>query len=260
MKICHLISYLLHKKRSWVPTRKWHANVLINVADLSNSPFFLQFCNCLLFHPQYNDIFSFNTNLKLFLAWSRSRYFINWRSIRYLLSRFLRSFVLWAQQIWKVPIGKHQTAKCARYVLLKIVVYKSLRFAIAIEQHSKSAVSTNNHIVRSGRVLTAVEPFFTASWAYSTWNKCPSGENTVIARSYRDMLVAEVSKLTQNSQLLNYFPKRQIRKQPETLFSHGIMTNQIQKNWWSEWWCGRIWYISIPNAECSDFRPRVELD
>lgn len=31
---------------------------------------------------------------------------------------------------------------------------------------------------------TAVEPFFTASWAYSTWNKCPSGENTVIARSY----------------------------------------------------------------------------
>lgn len=31
---------------------------------------------------------------------------------------------------------------------------------------------------------TAVEPFFTASCAYSTWNRCPSGENTVIALSY----------------------------------------------------------------------------
>lgn len=31
--------------------------------------------------------------------------------------------------------------------------------------------------------LTAVEPFFTASWAYSTWKRCPSGEKTVMARS-----------------------------------------------------------------------------
>jgi len=30
---------------------------------------------------------------------------------------------------------------------------------------------------------TAVAPFFTASWAYSTWNKWPSGEKTVIALS-----------------------------------------------------------------------------
>lgn len=36
---------------------------------------------------------------------------------------------------------------------------------------------------------TAVAPLRTASNAYSTWNKCPSGENTVIALSYReDML------------------------------------------------------------------------
>ena len=32
--------------------------------------------------------------------------------------------------------------------------------------------------------LTAVEPFFTASWAYSTWKRCPSGEKMVIALSY----------------------------------------------------------------------------
>lgn len=36
--------------------------------------------------------------------------------------------------------------------------------------------------------LTAVDPFFTASWAYSTWKRCPSGEKTVIARSYRDSI------------------------------------------------------------------------
>lgn len=36
--------------------------------------------------------------------------------------------------------------------------------------------------------LTAVDPFFTASWAYSTWKRCPSGEKTVIARSYRDAM------------------------------------------------------------------------
>lgn len=30
---------------------------------------------------------------------------------------------------------------------------------------------------------TAVEPFFTASCAYSTWKRCPSGENIVIALS-----------------------------------------------------------------------------
>ena len=32
--------------------------------------------------------------------------------------------------------------------------------------------------------LTAVEPFLTASCAYSTWKRWPSGEKTVIARSY----------------------------------------------------------------------------
>lgn len=36
---------------------------------------------------------------------------------------------------------------------------------------------------------TAVEPFFTASWAYSTCSKCPSGENTVMALSYLDDIV-----------------------------------------------------------------------
>lgn len=38
------------------------------------------------------------------------------------------------------------------------------------------------------RSLTAVDPFFTASCAYSTWKRCPSGEKTVIARSYRDSI------------------------------------------------------------------------
>ena len=33
-----------------------------------------------------------------------------------------------------------------------------------------------------------MDPFFTASWAYSTWKRCPSGEKTVIARSYRDAM------------------------------------------------------------------------
>lgn len=33
-------------------------------------------------------------------------------------------------------------------------------------------------------IFTAVDPFRTASCAYSTCNKWPSGENTVIARSY----------------------------------------------------------------------------
>lgn len=34
-----------------------------------------------------------------------------------------------------------------------------------------------------GSPLTAVEPFFTASCAYSTWKRWPSGEKTVMARS-----------------------------------------------------------------------------
>lgn len=42
---------------------------------------------------------------------------------------------------------------------------------------------------RRKRVINLIEcrylvTFFTASIAYSTWNKCPSGEKTVIARSY----------------------------------------------------------------------------
>lgn len=34
-----------------------------------------------------------------------------------------------------------------------------------------------------GSLLTAVDPFFTASCAYSTWKRWPSGEKTVMARS-----------------------------------------------------------------------------
>lgn len=34
------------------------------------------------------------------------------------------------------------------------------------------------------RTPIAVVPLFTASRAYSTWKRCPSGEKTVIARSY----------------------------------------------------------------------------
>ena len=46
------------------------------------------------------------------------------------------------------------------------------------------------------KMITAVDPFFTASCAYSTWNRCPSGENTVIARSYLDdMANTGISKL-----------------------------------------------------------------
>lgn len=38
------------------------------------------------------------------------------------------------------------------------------------------------------RTPTAAFPLRTASSAYSTWNRWPSGENTVIARSYRAIL------------------------------------------------------------------------
>jgi hypothetical protein len=37
-------------------------------------------------------------------------------------------------------------------------------------------------------LLTAVDPLRTASCAYSTCNKCPSGENTVIALSYLEAI------------------------------------------------------------------------
>lgn len=43
--------------------------------------------------------------------------------------------------------------------------------------------ATSPHPKPHARALTAVEPFFTASCAYSTWKRCPSGEKTVIARS-----------------------------------------------------------------------------
>lgn len=38
------------------------------------------------------------------------------------------------------------------------------------------------------REITAVDPFLTASWAYSTWKRWPSGEKTVIALSYRELM------------------------------------------------------------------------
>lgn len=38
------------------------------------------------------------------------------------------------------------------------------------------------------RTPTAAFPLRTASSAYSTWNRWPSGEKTVIARSYRAIL------------------------------------------------------------------------
>lgn len=42
---------------------------------------------------------------------------------------------------------------------------------------------------KEGTLLTAQVPFLTASSAYSTWKRCPSGEKTVRARSYeRDMV------------------------------------------------------------------------
>lgn len=44
--------------------------------------------------------------------------------------------------------------------------------------------STPRTIVSFPRTPTAVVPFFTASKAYSTWKRCPSGEKTVMARSY----------------------------------------------------------------------------
>ena len=37
---------------------------------------------------------------------------------------------------------------------------------------------------------TAVDPFFTASCAYSTWKRCPSGEKTVSALSYFPLMIA----------------------------------------------------------------------
>lgn len=45
-------------------------------------------------------------------------------------------------------------------------------------------------VVKKSCSLTTVDPFFTASWAYSTWSRCPSGEKTVIARSYWDAIGA----------------------------------------------------------------------
>lgn len=45
--------------------------------------------------------------------------------------------------------------------------------------------STPRTMVSVPRTPTAALPLRTASRAYSTWNRWPSGENTVIARSYR---------------------------------------------------------------------------
>ncbi|EJK68215.1 hypothetical protein THAOC_10627, partial [Thalassiosira oceanica] len=50
------------------------------------------------------------------------------------------------------------------------------------------------------RTPTAVLPLLTASIAYSTWNKCPSGLKTVIARSY-DM-VPELPSVNQEINVL----------------------------------------------------------
>ena len=38
--------------------------------------------------------------------------------------------------------------------------------------------------------LTTVDPFLTASWAYSTWKMCPSGEKMVNAVSYRELIAS----------------------------------------------------------------------
>ena len=57
-------------------------------------------------------------------------------------------------------------------------------------------------------VHTAVDPFLTASWAYSTWKRCPSGENTVIALSYDppDMVTSKLLwNLAQNYKKQNFF-------------------------------------------------------
>lgn len=42
---------------------------------------------------------------------------------------------------------------------------------------------------------TAEEPFLTASCAYSTCSKCPSGENTVIALSYLAVILSNFLKV-----------------------------------------------------------------
>lgn len=47
--------------------------------------------------------------------------------------------------------------------------------------------STPRTMVSVPRTPTAALPLRTASSAYSTWNRWPSGENTVIARSYLAM-------------------------------------------------------------------------
>lgn len=49
-------------------------------------------------------------------------------------------------------------------------------------------LSTPRTTTSEPRTPTAAFPLRTASRAYSTWNKCPSGENTVIARSYLAIL------------------------------------------------------------------------
>lgn len=64
---------------------------------------------------------------------------------------------------------------------------------------------------RLGQIIqrTAVEPFLTASWAYSTWSRWPSGEKTVIALSYLADIVSAVQSIyrpAENSKWLRRFP------------------------------------------------------
>ena len=62
--------------------------------------------------------------------------------------------------------------------------------------------STPRTTASKPRTPTAAFPLRTASRAYSTWNKWPSGENTVIARSYRAIsLSLSLSLLSSSSSL-----------------------------------------------------------
>ena len=66
--------------------------------------------------------------------------------------------------------------------------------------------STPRTTASKPRTPTAAFPLRTASRAYSTWNKWPSGENTVIARSYRAIsLSLSLSLLSSSSSSLALF-------------------------------------------------------
>jgi len=63
----------------------------------------------------------------------------------------------------------------------------TIRTSPILENLPTAFLSTPRTTHSLPRTPTTAEPLFTASIAYSTWNKCPSGEKMVIARSY-DMM------------------------------------------------------------------------